>query len=37
VPFMILPFLVLYAIYLQVDYLTRRLGPRPADGDVESA
>jgi hypothetical protein len=24
VPYMILPFFVLYAIYLQVDYLTRR-------------
>jgi hypothetical protein len=29
VPFMILPFLVLYAIYLQVDYLTRRAGAAP--------
>jgi hypothetical protein len=28
VPFMILPFFVLFAIYLQVDYLTRRAGPR---------
>ncbi|OBI83146.1 emopamil-binding protein [Mycobacterium sp. E740] len=26
VPFMVLPFLVLYAIFLQVDYLTRRAG-----------
>ncbi len=26
VPFMILPFVVLYAIYLQVDFLTRRAG-----------
>lgn len=28
VPFAILPFFVLYAIYLQVDYLTRRAGPK---------
>lgn len=26
VPYMILPFFVLYAVYLQVDYLTRRAG-----------
>jgi hypothetical protein len=30
VPFMILPFLVLYAIYLQVNYLTRRAGAEAA-------
>jgi hypothetical protein len=28
VPFAILPFFVLYAIYLQVDYLTRQAGPK---------
>jgi hypothetical protein len=30
VPYMILPVFVLYAVYLQVDYLTRRAGPRAA-------
>ena len=34
VPFAILPFFVLYAIYLQVDYLTRRAGARAAGGTV---
>jgi hypothetical protein len=29
VPFVVLPPLVLYAIYLQIDYLTRRAGVRP--------
>jgi hypothetical protein len=30
VPFMIMPFFVLYAIYLQVDYLARRGCPKPS-------
>ena len=31
IPFMILPPLVLYAIHLQIDYLTRRAGAMLAD------
>jgi hypothetical protein len=30
VPFMVLPFFVLFAIYLQINYLTRKAGPIPA-------
>jgi hypothetical protein len=41
VPYMILPVFVLYAVYLQVDYLTRRAGAaaKPAalvSGETES-
>lgn len=32
-PFMVLPPLVLYAIHLQIDYLTRRAGARDVAGD----
>jgi hypothetical protein len=32
IPFIVLPPLVLYAIHLQIDYLTRKAGPRAAAG-----
>ncbi len=32
VPYMILPVFVLYAVYLQVDYLTRRAGAATQTG-----
>jgi hypothetical protein len=37
VPYMALPFLVLFAIYIQIDYLTRRAGARTASGAPGSA
>ncbi|GFG67591.1 hypothetical protein MKUB_50810 [Mycobacterium kubicae] len=37
VPYMILPFFVLYAIYLQVDFLTRRAGAQAGSAAASAA
>ena len=37
IPFIVLPPLVLYAIHLQIDYLTRRAGVQPVRADQELA
>jgi hypothetical protein len=36
IPFMVLPPLLLYAIHLQIDYLTRRAGVRPLHPEAVS-